>query len=104
MDNAVIAYLSRLKDRIYYLLILKEREVNGEDIHFSEHAIAMSERMIGATSRYPVLNGYDGFSDAIDAISFCGKSHLSLQHVRTHILNSINDVDRLIVILEGMHD
>lgn len=100
MESTVTAYLSRLKDRIYYLLVLKEREANGEDIHFAEHAIAMSERMVGALARYPMLSRYDGFADAIDAVAFCAKSDLSLQHVRTHILNSVNDVDRLIARLE----
>lgn len=100
MESKVTDYLSRLKDRIYYLLVLKEREVNGENIHFAEHAVAMSERMIGALARYPLLGDYDGFTDAIDAVAFCATPNLSLQHVRTHILNSVNDVDRLIARLK----
>lgn len=43
MESAV-NYLTRLKDHIYYLLVLKEREVGGEDVHFAKHAIAMSDR------------------------------------------------------------
>ena len=100
MERTVTDYLSRLKDRIYYLLVLKEREANGENIHFAEHAVAMSERMVGALTRYPALSEYDGFTDAIDAVAFCAKHDLSLQHVRTHILNSVNDVDRLIARLK----
>lgn len=100
MDSAV-TYLTRLKDHVYYLLVLKEREVSGENVHFAQHAIAMSERMIGAASRYPELNAHDGFSDAIDAVLFCAKDGVSLQHVRTHVLNTINDIDRLISKLGG---
>ena len=99
MESA-INYLARLKDRIYFLLILKEREVGGEDVHFAEHATQMAQRMVGALSRYPVLKNYDGFDDAINAVSFCAQNDISLQYVRTHILNSINDVDRLIGMLE----
>lgn len=94
MDNAV-SYLERLKDRIYYLLVLKERETSGEDVHFASCASITSERMIGALARYPLLRSQDAFSDAIDAVAFCA-GDVSLQHVRTHVLNTINDLDRLI--------
>lgn len=101
MDSAV-NYLVRLKDRIYYLLVLKEREIGGESVHFSECATSTSERMIGALSRYPQLKSQDAFIDAIDAIAFCANEGVSLQHVRTHVLNTVNDLDRLIIKLQGV--
>lgn len=94
------AYLIRLKDRIYYLLVLKERERDGEDSHFSECAVSTSERMIGALRRYPELKEQDAFTDAIDSLAFCAGKDVSYQHIRTHILNTINDIDRLIAKLE----
>lgn len=99
MEDVTI-YLARLKDRIYYLLVLKERECKGEEAHFAECAISTSERMIGALRRYPELKEQDIFTDAIDSLSFCAGDGVSFQHVRTHILNTINDIDRLITKLE----
>lgn len=101
MDSSLTSYLVRLKDRIYYLLVLREREENGFDAHFSQCAVGLSERMNGALERFPELAAYDAYTDAIDAIAFCAGKDVSLQHIRTHILNTINDIDRLIAKLEA---
>ena len=101
METDVLGYLVRLKDRLYYLLVLREKEEHGEDMCFAKCASALSERMIGATKRFPQLKQQDGFNDAIDAIAFCSTEGVSLQHVRTHILNTINGIDMLITKLGG---